>query len=117
MSRAAVLSDAQWARIELLMPPSEGQRGRPFRDHRQVIEGIVYRLRTGVAWRDLPDSFGRGRRSGSVTDASSQTLRHRRHLGQRSTPGLSLKPTPWARSIGTSRSTPRSTGRTNTPPH
>jgi transposase len=58
MSRSAVLDDAQWARIESLMPSSDGQRGRPFRDHRQVIEGIVYRFRTGVAWRDLPESFG-----------------------------------------------------------
>ena len=58
MSRSAVLSDAQWARIEPLMPSSDGQRGRPFRDHRQVIEGIIYRLRTGIAWRDLPASFG-----------------------------------------------------------
>jgi transposase len=58
MSRVAVLSNAQWARIEPLMPSSEGQRGRPFRDHRQVVEGIVYRFRTGIAWRDLPKSFG-----------------------------------------------------------
>src|SRR3990170_2887149 len=58
MSRSAVLNDAQWARIESLMPSSDGQRGRPFRDHRQVIEGIIFRLRTGVAWRDLPGSFG-----------------------------------------------------------
>ena len=58
MSRCAVLNDAQWARIEPLMPSSEGQRGRPFRDHRQVVEAIVYRLRTGVAWRDLPEAFG-----------------------------------------------------------
>jgi transposase len=58
MSRFSVLTDAQWARIEPLMPSSEGQRGRPFREHRQVIEGIIYRLRTGVAWRDLPESFG-----------------------------------------------------------
>jgi transposase len=58
MSRSAVLTDAQWSRIEPLMPSSDGVRGRPFRDHRQVIEGIVYRLRTGVAWRDLPESFG-----------------------------------------------------------
>lgn len=58
MSRTAVLTDADWARIEPLMPSSDGQRGRPFRDHRQVIEGIVYRLRTGIAWRDLPESFG-----------------------------------------------------------
>ena len=58
MSRVAVLSDAQWARVEPLMPCSDGQRGRPFRDHRQVVEGIIYRLRTGVAWRDLPAVFG-----------------------------------------------------------
>lgn len=58
MSRSAVLTDAQWARIQTLMPSSAGQRGRPFRDHRQVVEGIVYRFRTGVAWRDLPESFG-----------------------------------------------------------
>jgi len=58
MPRTAMLTDAQWARIEPLMPSSEGQRGRPFRDHRQVIEGIIYRLRTGVAWRDLPGKFG-----------------------------------------------------------
>lgn len=58
MSRTALLTDADWARIEPLMPSSDGQRGRPFRDHRQVIEGIIFRLRTGVAWRDLPESFG-----------------------------------------------------------
>ena len=58
MSRCAVLNDAQWARIEPLLPSSDGQRGRPFRDHRQVIEGIVYRLRTGIAWRDLPTVYG-----------------------------------------------------------
>lgn len=58
MSRSAVITDDQWARIEPLMPSSDGQRGRPFRDHRQVVEGIIYRLRTGIAWRDLPLSFG-----------------------------------------------------------
>ena len=58
MSRVAVLTDAQWARIESLMPSSDGQRGRPFRDHRQVVEGIIYRLRTGIGWRDLPVGFG-----------------------------------------------------------
>lgn len=58
MSRTALLDDAQWARIEPLMPSSEGCRGRPFRAHRQVVEGIIYRFRTGTAWRDLPASFG-----------------------------------------------------------
>ena len=58
MSRFAVLDDASWARIEPLMPSSDGRRGRPFRDHREVIEGIIDRLRTGIAGRDLPASFG-----------------------------------------------------------
>lgn len=28
------------------------------RDHRQVVEGVIYRYRCGLAWRDLPSSFG-----------------------------------------------------------
>jgi transposase len=58
MARTAVLTDEQWARIAPLMPCSEGLRGRPFRGHRQVVEGIVYRYRTGIPWRDLPECFG-----------------------------------------------------------
>jgi transposase len=57
MGRGAVLSDQEWERIEPLLPAQYG-RGRPFRDHRQVIEGIVFRYRAGVAWRDLPERFG-----------------------------------------------------------
>jgi transposase len=44
--------------LEPLLPSSDGVRGRPFRDHRQVLEGIVFRYRTGCAWRDLPEEFG-----------------------------------------------------------
>ncbi len=58
MSRTAVLDDVAWARIEPLLPSSVGCPGRPFRDHRQVLEGIIYRFRTGVPWRDLPAEFG-----------------------------------------------------------
>jgi len=57
MSRKRELSDVQWERIAPLMP-QVGGRSRPFRDHRQVVEGIVYRYRCGVAWRDLPERFG-----------------------------------------------------------
>jgi transposase len=57
MARSAELSEAAWARIEPLMPRAVG-RSRPWRDHRQVVEGIVYRYRSGVAWRDLPERFG-----------------------------------------------------------
>jgi transposase len=58
VTRSPVLKDADWARIEDLLPSSEGRRGHPFRDHRQVVEGIIYRFRTGIAWRDLPERFG-----------------------------------------------------------
>ena len=54
-----MLSDVQWARIEPLLPSSVGKKSRPFRDHRQVVEGIIYRYRTGIPWQDLPgEQFG-----------------------------------------------------------
>lgn len=40
-----------------MMPRVKG-RSRPFRDHRQVVEGIIFRFRTGCAWRDVPERFG-----------------------------------------------------------
>jgi len=58
MSRERLLSDAQWELIAPLMPCSDGVKSRPFRDHRQVVEGVIFRFRTGVAWRDLPVAFG-----------------------------------------------------------
>ena len=45
MSRAAVLSDREWARLEPLMPSSKNCPGRPFQDHRRILEGISYRYR------------------------------------------------------------------------
>ena len=58
MSRDHVLTDAQWALLEPLLPSSKGKQSRPFRVQRQVLEGIVFRLRTGCPWRDLPERFG-----------------------------------------------------------
>lgn len=37
---------------------SDGQRGRPFRDHREVVESIIFPFRTGVPWHDLPAELG-----------------------------------------------------------
>ena len=54
MTRTEVLADVDWVQLEPLLPSSAGVRGRPFRDHRQVLEGIFFRYRTGCAWRDLP---------------------------------------------------------------
>ncbi len=58
MSRFQVLSDTQWSLIEDALPRPTGRRGRPFADARTMVEGIVYRYRTGTAWRDLPEVFG-----------------------------------------------------------
>ncbi|GHJ31316.1 hypothetical protein TPA0910_57490 [Streptomyces hygroscopicus subsp. sporocinereus] len=51
------LTDAEWERLRPFLPVSNGRCGR-WRNHRQVINGILHRVRTGVQWRDLPDRFG-----------------------------------------------------------
>ncbi len=58
MSRTQVLTDSQWGRIAPLMPSSDAKRGKRFRDHRLLVEGIIFRYRSGVAWRDLPGELG-----------------------------------------------------------
>jgi transposase len=52
------LTDEQYARLEPLLPRNEGKRGRPFNDHRQVINGILWVQRTGAPWEDLPERYG-----------------------------------------------------------
>lgn len=58
MSRFQVLSDAQWSMIEDMLPRPTGRKGRPFADARTMVEAIIYRYRSGIAWRDLPEVFG-----------------------------------------------------------
>jgi len=58
----ALLTDAEWARLAPLLlpqPPKTGSRGgRPNKDHRLVVEGMLWILRTGAPWRDLPKDYG-----------------------------------------------------------
>lgn len=49
------LSDEQWAALAPHLPPQKPGTGRPANDHRTVVEGIPWRLRTGAPWRDLPE--------------------------------------------------------------
>ena len=58
MSGRFELTDAEYARIAPLLPSMARQRGGRWRDHRQVINGIVFRVRTGVPWRDIPERYG-----------------------------------------------------------
>lgn len=51
------LTDEAWDRLRPFLPVSNGRCGN-WRGHRQVIDGILYRVRTGVQWRDLPERFG-----------------------------------------------------------
>src|SRR5439155_676949 len=53
------LTAEEWRRLAPLLPASDGRRGRPYQDHRQVINGIFWVLRTGAGWRDLPERYGR----------------------------------------------------------
>ena len=52
------LTDAHWARIEHLLP-NDIRRGRPWNDHRRTLDGILWILRTGAPWRDLPKRYGK----------------------------------------------------------
>ncbi|WP_445519874.1 transposase [Streptomyces sp. NEAU-174] len=58
MVRACRLTDAQWMRIEPLLPDRTPKRGGRWRDHREVIDAIASTFQTGTQWVHLPDSPG-----------------------------------------------------------
>lgn len=57
MGRGGLTND-EWARLRPYLPKS-GKRGGRWASHRRIINGILYRNRTGVPWRDLPARFGK----------------------------------------------------------
>jgi putative transposase len=52
------LTDAQWERIEHLVPGKQGDPGRTGEDNRLFVDAIVWMARTGAPWRDLEAYFG-----------------------------------------------------------
>ena len=52
------LTDRQWERLQPLLPPERPRTGRPNDDHRRIVNGILWVLRTGAPWRDLPERYG-----------------------------------------------------------
>jgi transposase len=54
-----VLTDVQWERIAPLLPGKKGDPGRCGENNRRFVEGVLWMVRTGAPWRDLPESFGK----------------------------------------------------------
>ncbi|WP_041725531.1 IS5 family transposase [Megalodesulfovibrio gigas] len=53
------IPDALWQRLEpLVCLPRKDPRGRPAKDARLMFNGVLWILRTGAPWRDLPAEFG-----------------------------------------------------------
>ena len=52
------LTNQQGQRLQLLLPKPSPKGGRPAKEHRTVINGILWILRTGAPWRDLPNCYG-----------------------------------------------------------
>jgi transposase len=56
--RRHALRDDQWERIKDLLPGRPGHVGVTAKDNRLFVEAVLYRYRTGIPWRDLPERFG-----------------------------------------------------------
>jgi transposase len=52
------LTDEQWAVLELLLPRGKKPGRPPIWTRRQLIDGIRFRVRTGIPWRDMPADYG-----------------------------------------------------------
>ena len=88
MVRRGKITDEAWEWIAPLLPES-GRPGGRWRDHRAVVNGVLWKLRTGSPWRDPPERYGpwrtcsarfsRWRRDGTWDDrlfAHAQTKSH-----------------------------------------
>jgi putative transposase len=53
------LTDAQWERIRPLLPGKVGDAGRSAADNRLFVNAVLYVLKTGIPWADLPERFGK----------------------------------------------------------
>jgi len=53
------LSDRQWERVKDLLPGKIGDPGRSGRDNRQFVNGVLWVLRSGARWYDLPERYGK----------------------------------------------------------
>ena len=53
------LAKEQWERVKAILPPERtGQRGRPRKDDRKMLNGMLWIARSGAQWRELPEVYG-----------------------------------------------------------
>ena len=53
------LTDEQWKRIQPLLPPENtGKKGRPRKDDRTMLNGMLWMNHSGAQWRQLPERYG-----------------------------------------------------------
>ena len=87
------LTDAQWAVLKPVLQPRRSRgRGRPWRDAREVLNGVLWILRTGAPWHDLPDRyppyqtchrrFQQWQRDGTLTRVLRRLAEDLRHRGK-----------------------------------
>ena len=53
------LSEAEWRLLKYLLPAERGRKSRPALDNRMIVNGILWRIRTGAPWRDVPEKYGK----------------------------------------------------------
>lgn len=58
MTRRHVLRDDQWERVKDILLGQPNDVGVTAKDNRLFLEAVLYRYKTGVLWRDLPELFG-----------------------------------------------------------
>lgn len=58
MLRRHEIKDPDWERIEGLLPPKNTGEGRPSKANRLMLNGMLWKVKTGAPWRDLPTRFG-----------------------------------------------------------
>jgi transposase len=70
------LTDKAWKQIAPLLPENRPRGGR-WRDHRLVINGILWKLRTGAPWHELPERYGPWQRPATTAScAGSNSVLH-----------------------------------------
>ena len=58
-STKAGLTDEEWRRVAPVLPPQKPATGRPRHDHRTMLGGILWVVRTGASWRAMPAEYGK----------------------------------------------------------